>query len=88
MLPNRLDARIAEVIRNRISDERAVTDTTSAAWRTQCEVAEIAMLSEPERRVFLTHIAQRRGDAAALGLAQSATHWRTTAIYSLARRPS
>ncbi|WP_435302630.1 DUF7696 family protein, partial [Paraburkholderia strydomiana] len=47
-----------------------------------------AKYSDPDRRVFLSHIAERRGDAAAHELEQSASALRTTAIFFLARKPS
>ena len=78
MLPNRLDARIANVISNTIADERATADTASPAWRARCEVAQFAMYSDPDRR----------GEAAASTLEQSASAMRTQAIYFLARKPS
>ncbi|MFL9936482.1 hypothetical protein P0D88_47600 [Paraburkholderia sp. RL18-103-BIB-C] len=88
MLPDRLNARIAEVISNTIDEERASADTASPAWRQRCEVAKVATYSDPERRVFLSHIATGRGDAAASELEQSATQLRTQAIFFLARKPS
>jgi len=88
MLPDRLDARIAEAISNTIAEERASADTASPAWRERCEVAKIATFSDPERRIFLSHIAERRGDAAAMNLEQSARQMRTTAIFFLARKTS
>ncbi|MFC0402972.1 DUF7696 family protein [Paraburkholderia rhizosphaerae] len=83
MLPDRLDERIAETIRNRLERERARVDTASPAWRERCEVATVAMLGDPERRVFLSHVATNRGDAAANGLQQSADQMRTAAIFIL-----
>jgi hypothetical protein len=88
MLPDRLNARIAETISNTIDEERASADTVSPAWRSRCEVAHVAMLSDPERRVFLSHIAEARGNAVANSLEQSAGKLRTTAIFFLARKPS
>ena len=88
MLPDRLDERIAEAINHTIAEERATADTSSPAWRARCEVARIAKYSDPDRRVFLSHIAERRGDAAAHELEQSASELRTTAIFFLARKPS
>lgn len=88
MLPNRLDARIANVISNTIADERAAADTASPSWRARCEVAQVAMYSDPDRRIFLSHIAERRGEAAASTLEQSASAMRTQAIYFLARKHS
>lgn len=88
MLPDRLNARIAEVISNTIAQERASADTASPAWRERCEVAKVASYSDPERRVFISHIATGRGDAVASELDQSARALRTEAIFFLARKPS
>ena len=88
MLPDHLDARIAETISNAIDEERASADTVSPAWRSRCEAAHVAMLSDPERRVFLSHIAEVRGNAVADSLEHSAGELRTTAIFFLARKPS
>ncbi|MBN3785635.1 hypothetical protein [Burkholderia sp. Ac-20353] len=88
MLPNRLDARIATVISNTIAEERATADSASPSWRARCEVAQVAMYSDPERRIFLSHITERRGEAAASELEQSASTLRTQAIFILARKPS
>ena len=83
MLPDRLDQRIAEAISHTIDEERAHADTTSPAWRQRCEVAQVAKYSDPERRVFLSHVAERRGEAAAHELERSAGDLRTTAIFYL-----
>ncbi|WP_350357298.1 hypothetical protein [Paraburkholderia fungorum] len=88
MLPDRLDLRIAETISHTIEEERASVDTASPAWRHRCEVAKVAAFSDPERRIFLSHVAERRGEAAAHELEQSASELRTTAIFFLARKPS
>lgn len=88
MLPDHLNARIAETISHKIDEERASADTVSPAWRSQCEVAHVAMLSDPERRVFLSRIAEVRGNAVADSLEQSAGELRTSAIFFLARKPS
>lgn len=88
MLPDRLEERIAEAISNTIGEERTTADTASPAWRARCEVAQLAMYSDPQRRVFLSHIVERRGDAAARELEQSASELRTTAIFFLARKLS
>jgi len=88
LLPDRVDERIAEAISHTIAEERANADTASPAWRARCEVAQVAKYSDPDRRVFLSHIAERRGDAAAHELEQSASELRTTAIFFLARKPS
>lgn len=88
MLPDRIDQRIAEAISRTIDEERANADTTSPAWRQRCEVAQVAKYSDPERRVFLSHVAERRGEAAAHELEQSAGELRTTAIFFLARKLS
>jgi hypothetical protein len=88
LLPDRLDQRIADAISQTIDQERANADTASPAWRQRCEVARVAMYSDPERRVFISHVAERRGEAAAHELEQSASEMRTTAIFFLARKPS
>lgn len=88
LLPDGLDQRIADTISSTIESERANTDTTTLAWRARCEVAQIAMLADSERRVVLSHIATRRGEAATSNLAQSASEMRTSAIFFLARKPS
>jgi hypothetical protein len=88
MLPDRLNARIAESICSTIDEERASADTASPVWRERCEVAKVAMLSDPERRIFLSHVADHRGSAVATGLEQSASRMRTSAIFFLARKPS
>jgi hypothetical protein len=88
LLKNRLDERIAEVIKKQVSEARAVTNTTSSEWRAQCETAEAAMLGDPDRQVFLSHIAERRGNTVANDLAESAKQMRTSAIFFLARKPS
>jgi len=88
LLPDRLNARIAEAISDRIAEERASADTASPVWQQRCEVARIAAYSDPERRVFLSHIAEVRGEAAATELEHSASQLRTSAIFFLARKPS
>ncbi len=85
MLPDVLNARIAETIRTTIAKERASADTASPVWRERCEVAQVAMLADPDRRIFISTIAERRGDAAASTLEQSAKAMRTSAIFFLAR---
>ncbi len=88
LLTNSLDQRIADTISHTIDDERKTADTTSAIWRERCESAQIAMLADSERRVVLSHIATRRGEAAASDLERSASQMRTSAIFILARKPS
>lgn len=88
MLPNRLNSRIADVISQTIAEERSTTDTTTPAWRERCEVAQVAMFTDSNRRIFLSSIANRRGEAAANALEQSADALRTQAIFQLARKPS
>ncbi|MGF6768600.1 phage baseplate assembly protein W [Paraburkholderia sp. GAS199] len=88
MLPDRLDERIAEAISYTIAEERTAVDTASPAWRARCEVAQVAKYSDPDRRIFLSHVAERRGEAAAHDLEQSASELRTTAIFFLARKLS
>lgn len=83
MLPDHLDERIAEAIRERLARERSASDTGSPAWRERCEAATIAMLGDADRLVFLSHVATSRGDAAANGLQQSADQMRTAAIFIL-----
>ncbi|KVK86660.1 DUF7696 family protein [Burkholderia sp. MSMB1498] len=88
MLPNRLDSRIADVISQTIAEERSATDTTSPAWRARCEVAQVAMFTDSDRRIFLSSIAHRRGEAAAHALEQSVDALRAQVIIKLARRNS
>jgi hypothetical protein len=88
LLPNRLDLRIAEAIRNQIDTERADSDTTSDAWRSRCEIANVAMFSDAERSVFIHHVSERRGSVAAHEIESQATTLRTNAIFFLARKPS
>lgn len=88
LLSSSVDQRIADTISRTIESERATNDTTTPAWRARCEVAQIAMLADSERRVVLSHIATHRGEAAASNLAQSASQMRTSAIFILARKPS
>jgi hypothetical protein len=83
VLPDHLDERIAQTIRNRLEHEREAADTGSPAWRERCEVATVAMLADDQRRVFLSHVATNRGDAVANGLQQSAEQMRTAAIFIL-----
>ncbi|EDT42945.1 hypothetical protein [Burkholderia ambifaria] len=88
MLPNRLNSRIADVISQTIAEERSAPDTTSPAWRERCEVAQVAMFTDSDHRIFLSSIAHRRGEAAANALEQSADALRTQAIFKLARKLS
>jgi hypothetical protein len=88
VLPDRLNARIAETISNRIDEERASADTASPAWRERCEIAKVAMLGDSERRIFLSHVAVNRGSAVASDLELSAGQMRMSAISFLARKPS
>jgi phage baseplate assembly protein W len=88
VLPNTLDTRIAAAIKATIDEERRSVDTASLSWRQRCEVASVAALSDAERRVFLSHIAERRGSAVAADLEESASSLRTSAIFFLARKPS
>jgi hypothetical protein len=88
LLPNRLEQRIAEAISHTIEQERASADTASPAWRQRCEVAPVATYGDSARRVFLSHIAERRAEAAAHELDESASELRTTAFFFLARKPS
>ncbi|WP_457851704.1 DUF7696 family protein [Burkholderia cepacia] len=46
------------------------------------------MFTDSDRRIFLSSIANRRGEAAANALEQSADALRTQAIFKLARKPS
>lgn len=88
MLPNRLDSRIADVISQTIAEKRSATDTTSPAWWERCEVAQVGMFTDSDRRIFLSSIAHRRGEAAANALKQSADALRTQAISKIARKLS
>jgi len=88
LLKDQLNERIAEVIQSRVNEARTTSNTTSTEWRTTCEIASAAKLADADRKVFLSHIAERRGNAAASQLAQSANEMRTSAIFFLARKPS
>ena len=88
LLPDRLDKRIAEAIRDLIANERATTDTSSDAWRSRCEVATVAMLSDADRSVFIHHVSERRGSVAANEIESQAKALRTDAIFFLTRRLS
>lgn len=88
LLPNRLDERIAEAIRRQINEERSGSDTSSAAWRSRCEVATVAMYSDADRSIFIHSISERRGSAAAGEIDSQAKALRTNAIFFLARKPS
>jgi hypothetical protein len=46
------------------------------------------MLSDSERRIFLSHVAVNRGSAVASDLESSASQVRTSAIFFLARKTS
>ena len=83
MLPDHLDERIAQTIRNQLERERNAVDTGAPPWRERCEVATVAMLGDADRQVFLSHVATSRGDAVANGLQQSADQMRTAAIFIL-----
>lgn len=88
LLPDRLNERIAEVIKHQIDRERAATDTRSEAWRSRCEIAKVAMFSDAERSVFIHHVSERRGSDTARELESQASTLRTNAIFFLARKPS
>ncbi|SAK73359.1 hypothetical protein AWB80_04088 [Caballeronia pedi] len=88
LLPDRLNQRIAEAIKHQINTERKEADTTSAVWRARCEVAQVAMYGDRERSVFISHISERRGSAAAREMRSQAETLRTNAIFLLARKPS
>lgn len=88
LLPDRLDQRIAEAIKHQIENERAVSDTSSDAWRSRCEIAQVAMYSDAQRSVFIHHVSERRGSAAAREIDSQASTLRTNAIFFLARKPS
>ncbi|WP_050455487.1 DUF7696 family protein [Candidatus Burkholderia verschuerenii] len=88
MLPDCLDQRIAEAIKYQIDNEREQADTTSALWRERCEVARVAMFSDAERAVFISHVGERRGSAAAHEMRSQAETLRTNAIFFLARKLS
>jgi phage baseplate assembly protein W len=87
-LPDRLNQRIAEAIKNQIEDERDSVDTASAVWRERCEVARVAMFCDAERSVFISHVSERRGSAAAKEMQSQVETLRTNAIFFLARKPS
>ena len=88
LLPDRLNERIAEAIKHQIDDERAASDTSSDAWRSRCEIAQVAMYSDAQRSVFIHHVSERRGSAAAREIESQASTLRTNAIFFLARKPS
>ena len=88
LLPDRLNQRIAEAITHQINTEREQADTTSPVWRERCEVARVAMFSDAERSVFISHVSERRGSAAAREMQSRAETLRTNAIFFLARKPS
>jgi len=88
LLPDRLNQRIAEAITHQINTEREQADTSSPVWRERCEVARVAMFSDAERSVFISHISERRGSAAAREMQSQAETLRTNAIFFLARKPS
>ncbi|GJH30663.1 hypothetical protein CBA19CS42_39125 [Caballeronia novacaledonica] len=88
LLPDRLNQRIAEAITHQINTEREQADTSSPVWRERCEVARVAMFSDAERSVFISHISERRGSAAARAMQSQAESLRTNAIFFLARKPS
>jgi phage baseplate assembly protein W len=86
LLPDRLDQRIAEAITHQIEQERTDADAASAAWRSRCEVARVAMLTDVERTAFLHQVSERRGSAAAREMQSQAESLRTNAIFFLARK--
>ena len=88
LLQDRLNQRIANAIKDKIEFERAEWDTTSTAWRTRCEVARVASFSDAERSVFIHHVTERRGSAAAGEIESQATKLRTAAIFFLASSKS
>ncbi|MDR5777115.1 MULTISPECIES: hypothetical protein [unclassified Caballeronia] len=88
LLPNRLNQRIAEAIKQQIDNERDQADTMSSVWRERCEVARVAMFSDAERSVFISHVGERRGSAVAREMQSQAETLRTNAIFFLARKPS
>ena len=88
LLPDRLNQRIAEAIKHQINSEREEADTTSAMWRARCEVAQVAMYSDAQRSLFISHISERRGSVAAREMQSQAEALRTNAIFFLARKPS
>ena len=86
LLPDRLNQRIAEAITHQINTEREQADTASPVWRERCEVARVAMFNDAERSVFISHISERRGSAAAREMQSQAESLRTNAIFFLARK--
>ena len=88
LLPDRLDQRIAEAIKNQIANERNTADISSDAWRSRCEIAMLAMMSDAERSVFIHHISERRGSVGAKEIESQARALRTIVIYFLVRKPS
>lgn len=54
--------------------EVTAVDTSSEAWRHECEARHIAGLqTREERREYLAFVAKKRGDAAAKALRQRVT---------------
>jgi hypothetical protein len=88
LLQDRLNQRIANAIRDKIDFERAEWDTTSDAWRTRCEIAQVASFGDTERSVFIHQVIERRGTEAADEIQSQATKLRTAAIFFLASSKS
>lgn len=88
LLHDRLNERIAEAIKLQLDNERGALETTPDAWRSRCEVAKVAMYSDAQRSVFIHHVSERRGSAAAQEIESQASTLRTNAIFFLARKPS
>jgi hypothetical protein len=88
LLQNRLNHRIADVIRHKIQSEREESDTESAEWKTRCEIAQVAMFSDGERTTFIHHVCEKRGSNAAHEIESGATKLRTAAIFFLASTKS
>lgn len=88
LLQNRLNQRIANAIKNKIESERLEWDTESTAWKTRCEIAQVAMYSDQERTTFIHHITEKRGSDAAHEIESGAAKLRTAAIFFLASKTS
>jgi hypothetical protein len=88
LLQNRLNQRIANAIKHKIESERLEWDTKSTAWKTRCEIAQVAMFSDEERTTFIHHVTEQRGSDAAHEIQSGAAKLRTAAIFFLASKTS
>jgi hypothetical protein len=88
LLQNRLNQRIAKAIKHKIDSERLEWDTKSTAWKTRCEIVQVAMFSDEERTTFIHHVTEQRGSDAAHEIQSGAAKLRTAAIFFLASKTS